>query len=145
MESQEIRGVFSQGMLCSASELGIADDASGILTLDSSLPSGTQIVEAMGLKDVVLELSLTPNRPDCLGLLGVAREVAALTGGILQLPSNAVQESGSVAASLTSVSIEDPDLCPRYRSASSIGRGSADSRRSGEIPASGDAGDCRCP
>ena len=114
VESQEIRGVFSQGMLCSASELGIADDASGILTLDSSLPSGTQIVEAMGLKDVVLELSLTPNRPDCLGLLGVAREVAALTGGILQLPSNAVQESGSVAASLTSVSIEDPDLCPRY-------------------------------
>ncbi|MBI3014906.1 MAG: phenylalanine--tRNA ligase subunit beta [Candidatus Tectomicrobia bacterium] len=114
VELQEIRGVLSRGMLCSAGELGIADDADGILILNSSIPAGTPLVEAAGLNDVILELSLTPNRPDGLGLVGVAREVAALTGGVLCLPPNAVEELGPAVDTLTSVSIADPDLCPRY-------------------------------
>lgn len=114
VEVQEIRGVISRGMLCSAAELGIADDAGGLLLVDSRVPAGTPLIRALNLNDVVLDLSLTPNRPDCLGILGVAREVAALTGGKLRGLSTRVDESGTAATSETSVVIEDPDLCPRY-------------------------------
>lgn len=114
VEYQEIRGVGSHGMLCSASELGIADDASGLLLVDSPAAAGTPLVQALDLTDVILDLSLTPNRPDCLGILGVAREVAALTGGTLKALSAEVEESGPAAASEAAVVIEDPELCPRY-------------------------------
>ncbi|MGD8509174.1 MAG: hypothetical protein PVH81_09755, partial [Syntrophobacterales bacterium] len=78
VSSAEIHGVFSQGMLCSEKELGLGEDASGIMVLDSGLSPGTPLAEALELDDVVLDIGITPNRGDCLSLVGIAREVAAL-------------------------------------------------------------------
>src|ERR1700686_3880411 len=74
-----MRGIESQGMLCSASELGISDDSAGLLVLDSSIPPGTDVRTALDLDDAVLTLKLTPNRADCLSVAGLAREVSAIT------------------------------------------------------------------
>jgi phenylalanyl-tRNA synthetase beta chain len=81
-----VRGVESRGMLCSARELGLAADASGLLALDAALPPGADLREALALDDALLTLKLTPNRADCLSLAGIAREVAATTGAPLTLP-----------------------------------------------------------
>src|SRR4029079_5374846 len=81
-----VRGIESRGMLCSAKELGIDDDASGLLALDASLIPGTPLRDALALDDTLITLKLTPNRADCLCLAGIAREVAALTGAPLALP-----------------------------------------------------------
>src|SRR5438128_7748648 len=81
-----IAGVASEGMLCSAKELGIADDASGLLLLDADLEPGTDLRQALDLDDPLLTLKLTPNRADCLSLLGIAREVAAITASPLPPP-----------------------------------------------------------
>ena len=78
-----VRGVESHGMLCSAKELGLADDASGLLALDDALAPGTDLRGALALDDAIYTLKLTPNRADCLSMLGVARDVAALTGAPL--------------------------------------------------------------
>ena len=81
-----LRGEESFGMLCSARELGLSDDASGLLELPAELPAGQTLAETLGLDDVVLGLNLTPNRGDCLSVLGIAREVAALSGAPLAPP-----------------------------------------------------------
>jgi len=86
IKRSSLRGVDSQGMLCSAKELGIDDDHEGILALASDAPIGRDVREVLELDDTALTLSLTPNRADCLSLLGVAREVAAITGAALVLP-----------------------------------------------------------
>jgi len=83
----KMRGVESSGMLCSARELGLSQDHAGLLVLDPSLPVGASLREALDLDDTLFTLKLTPNRADCLSILGVAREVAALTGTALVLPS----------------------------------------------------------
>lgn len=75
----EVRGVHSQGVLCSASELGLSDEAAGLFELDPDLTPGTPLSDALGLPDTVIEVDLTPNRADCLGMIGVAREVGACT------------------------------------------------------------------
>ncbi|MFN8997631.1 MAG: YtpR family tRNA-binding protein, partial [Betaproteobacteria bacterium] len=75
-----VRGVASQGMLCSARELGLSADHGGLLVLDAALPVGVPLTEALGLDDRVVVLKLTPNRADCLCLVGVAREAAAICG-----------------------------------------------------------------
>lgn len=108
----KIRGVESAGMVCSAAELGLGDDHAGILVLDDDAPVGAPLGEHLG--EAVLELELTPNRSDCLSMLGVAREVAALTGGAYGEPEVAAPTSGEPAAESTSVEIADPDLCRRY-------------------------------
>src|SRR4051794_39195601 len=74
---RKIRGEVSRGMLCSGAELGVTKDHSGILVLPSDAPLGKDVVEVLGLDDVILELELTLNRPDCTGMIGIAREVAA--------------------------------------------------------------------
>src|SRR5689334_18622788 len=74
---RKIRGVVSEGMLCSARELGLGDDHSGILTLAADAKLGTDVRDVLGLDDVVFDLSITPNRPDAMGITGVARELAA--------------------------------------------------------------------
>ena len=74
-----MRGVESQGMLCSAAELGISDDASGLLLLDKDLRIGSDLRQVLDLDDSLLTLKLTPNRADCLSLIGIAREVGAIT------------------------------------------------------------------
>ena len=82
-----IRGVTSEGMLCSEKELGISDDHAGVLALPPDAPLGADLVSYLGLDDVVLEIEITPNRPDALSVVGVAREIAALTGAPFRLPA----------------------------------------------------------
>ncbi len=109
-----IRGHRSEGMLCSEKELGIGEDVSGILLLPRDAPLGADLVAYLGLDDWILEVEITPNRPDCLSVVGVAREVAALTGAPFRPPAVAVKEGRTEAAALASVAVEAPDLCPRY-------------------------------
>jgi phenylalanyl-tRNA synthetase beta chain len=107
-----MRGVESQGMLCSASELGISEDSSGLLVLDSSIPIGTDVRKALDLDDVVLTLKLTPNRADCLSVLGLAREVAAITASPLRYASPPRILANSKSA--RGVRVENPEACPRF-------------------------------
>ncbi len=109
-----IRGTVSEGMLCSEAELGVGEDAGGILLLGADAPVGADLVGHLGLDDAILEVEVTPNRPDCLSILGVAREVAALTGSRLRPPDTTVREEPALATAGWRVSIEAPDLCPRY-------------------------------
>ncbi|MGB9662978.1 MAG: phenylalanine--tRNA ligase subunit beta [Moorellaceae bacterium] len=114
------RGVESQGMLCSAQELGLdtalvaPEDREGILTLAPDARLGSEAAGALGLQETVLELELTPNRADCLSIQGVAREVAALTGAPLRWPSINLSEEGPLASELAAVQIEAADMCGRY-------------------------------
>jgi len=91
----KLRGVESYGMLCSARELGLSEDASGLMELPAELRVGTSLAEALALDDTLLEINLTPNRGDCMGVLGVAREVAALTGQALRGPALQAVPAGS--------------------------------------------------
>lgn len=114
IKSTTLRGEKSEGMLCSEAELEIGDDASGILQLPAGMTPGTPLEEALDLNDTVLDVGITPNRSDCLSMIGMAREVAALTGKIVKMPEGKVRESAEDVSRLSSVTIEDPDLCPRY-------------------------------
>ena len=89
IKAAKLRGVESFGMLCSAKELGIDNDASGLLELPLDAPVGQSLAAYLGLPDASIELKLTPNRPDCLGLLGLAHDVAALFGSQVKLPAQA--------------------------------------------------------
>ncbi len=109
-----IRGVASRGMLLSEKELGISDEAGGIMILEEGVRAGQELVDALDMKDTVLILEVTPNRPDCLCMLGVAREVAALTGKALKRPGFALREEGTPAERKVRVEINDGDLCSRY-------------------------------
>ena len=110
----KIRGEESHGMLCSQQELAISDEASGLMELPDDTQIGAPIVEALGLDDVVLELEITPNRPDCLSMIGVAREISVITENPLRWPEVNVLSGTTDSHNLTSVTIKDPDLCPRY-------------------------------
>ena len=110
----KIRGVASDGMLCSEIELALGRDASGIMILPGSFPLGVELGEALGLKDTVLDISVTPNRPDCLCVVGVAREIAALTHQRVKYPGSSLTNQGEEIGQKTSVTILDHDLCPRY-------------------------------
>ena len=110
----KLRGETSHGMLCSEKELGLSEDAAGLMELPTDTPLGTSISEALGLDDVVFELEITPNRPDCLSLIGVAREIRAETGNALKLPQADFNENETDIREITSVTIEAPDFCPRY-------------------------------
>ena len=112
LAAARIRGVESQGMICSELELGLGDDHSGIIVLPDDAPLGEPLSDYLG--DTVLDLELTPNRLDCLSMLGVAHEVAALTGGTVTDPEVCYEESGPVVDERVSISIADPDLCHRY-------------------------------
>ena len=107
-----MRGVESRGMLCSARELGIDDDASGLLVLDPSLAPGTPLREALALDDTLITLKLTPNRADCLSLAGIAREVAAITGTPAHLPD--VQATPVTCNGTRAVRVQDAEACPRF-------------------------------
>lgn len=114
IKKAKLRGVPSEGMNCSAAELGIGSDQSGLLILPADAPVGMPFAEYRGMSDTVLELEITPNRPDCLSMAGVAREVAAVTGKTYRHPAGTPAESGAPAADSVRVDIDDPDLCPRY-------------------------------
>ncbi len=114
IETSVIKGVQSQGMLCSEAELALGPDASGIMTLPGTLVLGQNLQKALDLEDVILEVAVTPNRGDCLSHLGIAREIAALLRKPLRLPRIRVKERGPSIETLTSVEILNPELCPRY-------------------------------
>ncbi|MBJ6762589.1 phenylalanine--tRNA ligase subunit beta [Myxococcaceae bacterium JPH2] len=109
-----LRGVESFGMLCSAKELGLTEDSSGLLILAPDAKLGAPVAEALGLDDSVLEVNVTPNRPDALSHLGVAREVGVVTGAALKLPQPKLAESGAPASERVKVRIEDATRCTRY-------------------------------
>ena len=109
---QAVRGVESRGMLCSARELGLSDDATGLLSLDESLTPGTNLRDALSLDDALLTLKLTPNRADCLSIAGVAREVSAITGATLSLPT--VSKTRVSTQISRDVRIDDFAACPRF-------------------------------
>ena len=112
LAAARIRGVESQGMICSELELGLGDDHTGIIVLPDDAPLGEPLSDYLG--DTVLDLELTPNRLDCLSMLGVAHEVAALTGGGVSEPEVRYEETGAPVHERVSISIADPDLCHRY-------------------------------
>ena len=112
LKAAKIRGVRSEGMVCSEKELGLSDDHTGTIELPADAPIGVDAREYMG--ETILDLELTPNRPDCLCVTGVAREVAALTGSELILPEVDYLEEDVPVESLVRVTIEDPVGCPRY-------------------------------
>lgn len=111
---RKMRGVESQGMMCSAKELGLGEDHSGLLILDQTSEIGADAVELLGLDDTVLDIEITPNRGDWAGMIGIARELAAHLGVPLTLPDDSVNETDDPAEKLSSVTIEDAELCPRY-------------------------------
>ena len=112
LKRAKIRGVVSEGMVCSEKELGLGDRHEGILVLDPDAEIGTPLSDVIG--DIILELELTPNRPDCLGIVGVAREVSAFAGSELRQPCADYPTGNDEVASLARVVIQAPDLCPRY-------------------------------
>ena len=137
IKKSKLRGEVSEGMLCSAAELridSVADRAAGIMELDSNLIPGTPLAEALSLYDYLFEVDLTPNRPDCLSVIGLAREVAAFSEppGKLHFPFNSLKgfsEDKSVFLNgnptvknydnvsihnFVTVEVSDPDICPRY-------------------------------
>ncbi|QDG49794.1 phenylalanine--tRNA ligase subunit beta [Persicimonas caeni] len=117
--SRKVRGEMSSGMLCSADELDLEEESDGLLLLPKTLELGRPVFEALDLKEVVIEIDLTPNRPDCLGHMGVARELAALYGRELKTPESfggaaPWEGEGDQATDAAPLTVEDADGCPRY-------------------------------
>lgn len=111
LKKAKIRGEVSMGMLCAKDELGLGEDHSGLLALDAEVVAGTPFVEVWGAPETVIELEITPNRPDCLSMVGVAREMGVLSGEALQLPE---VELAAGEPSALQVAVEEGALCPRY-------------------------------
>jgi phenylalanyl-tRNA synthetase beta chain len=112
IKAAKLRGVESFGMLCSAKELGIDADASGLLELPLDAPVGQSLADYMGLPDASIELKLTPNRPDCLGLVGLAHDVAALFGSAVNVPAQAA--AAVTAKACRGIRLEAGKDAPRY-------------------------------
>ncbi len=113
VKKAKIRGVESYGMLCSEQELGISDEQAGIMDLPPECTIGSSLREYYP-DDAIIEIELTPNRGDCLSILGVARDLAAKLGLALKDPSLTPREDGDAIDSKIEVTIENPDRCPRY-------------------------------
>ena len=116
LKAAKLRGVVSAGMICAEDELGLGTEHAGIMVLVGNVPAGTPLTDVLPIADDVLELEITPNRPDCLGVYGVAREVHAATGAPLAPPPWADDpgSSASLDPAVAEVVVEDPDLCPRF-------------------------------
>jgi phenylalanyl-tRNA synthetase beta chain len=113
IKAGKIRGVESQGMMCSPQELGLAEDAEGLLILRPDAKVGLAFSEYVG-GDSIYDLEVTPNRPDLNSMIGIAREISAVTGSPLEIPRPAPQEQSEPAAKFVKVRIENTELCPRY-------------------------------
>jgi len=112
LKSAKIRGIESRGMVCSEKELGISDSHEGIMVLPAEASVGVSLADYIG--DTVFDLDITPNRPDCLSVIGIAREVAALTAQSVHLPEIKFDEAASSIEQQISIEISAPELCPRY-------------------------------
>ena len=114
IKKSKIRGTISYGMLCSEKELGFADDSSGIMILDKNLQTGENLGNALNLFDTVIEYEITPNRGDCLSVIGIARDLAAITGQKIKMPQFKINEIDENINKYITVEIVNPELCPRY-------------------------------
>ena len=114
IKKAKIRGVESNGMICAEDELELSDDHSGIMVLDDQFSAGTPISEAINLNDVILDIAITPNRPDALSHVGVARDLSAIFNRELRMPKLDYQESQQNINHLASIETEDKLNCPRY-------------------------------
>lgn len=114
LQSTVIRGVVSEGMICSESELALGPDRSGVMDLEDRGCPGEKLAQVLGLSDSVMEIGLTPNRSDCLSIIGLAREVAAIQKAGLRRPQICLPAEVKNIESLAKVAIESPELCPRY-------------------------------
>jgi len=114
LKPTKIRGVVSEGMLCAEDELGISDDHSGIMILEQDAVVGSRLSDYLAINGKSLEIDLTPNRPDCASHIGVAREIALITGGELHKPVVNLKESHEPTSDYIKIEITDPTGCPRY-------------------------------
>jgi len=109
-----MRGVKSAGMICAEDELGLSDDHTGIIVLETDAHVGKPVFEQMNLDDAVIDFEITPNRPDALSAIGVAREISVITGTPFSLSSISLTESKRKTSDFVTVAIDDPEACPRY-------------------------------
>lgn len=114
IKRSKIRGQVSEGMLCSAAELCIGDPDGGLLDLDAGLTTGTPLADALDVRDTILDVSITPNRADCMSVIGMAREIAALYELPLKIPTYKRTPGGTACKDVLAVDIQAPDSCPRY-------------------------------
>lgn len=114
LEKGKIRNELSEGMLCSKAELGLGTDRSGVMILDQKQLPGNKLAKTLELSDMVFEIDLTPNRPDCLSIIGIAREIAALQQTTIKYPEISISDSNDKISDFTSITIKAPNLCPRY-------------------------------
>jgi len=112
LKGRPVRGVMSDAMLCSEKELGISEEHEGILILEDDAPVGAPLRDVLG--DVVIEIEITPNYARALSVVGLAREIAALTGAPLRLPAPQVAAEGPLIEGRAAATIEEPELCPRF-------------------------------
>lgn len=114
IKKAKIRGVESFGMICAEDELNLSDDHTGIMVLDDKFKPGEKISDALNLNDTILEIAITPNRPDALSHIGVARDLAAIFNRGFKIPELNLTETGSSINDLASVEVLDDINCPRY-------------------------------
>src|SRR4051794_11730338 len=114
LKAAKLRGQVSNGMILAEDEVGIGTDHAGIMVLDDGLAAGTPLVDVLPIATDVLELEITPNRPDCLSIYGVAREVHAATGAVLAPPPWSGDPGGPGEVPRVAVEVRCPELCPRF-------------------------------
>ncbi|HZQ46410.1 MAG TPA: phenylalanine--tRNA ligase subunit beta, partial [Verrucomicrobiae bacterium] len=116
IKERKVFGITSQGMMCSPQELGLPDQVDGLLILPADAKVGQPFAEYLGRAagDVVYDLEITPNRPDLNSVMGIAREISAVTGNPLKIPEVSAQKPEGKIEELVAVRIEDSELCPRY-------------------------------
>jgi phenylalanyl-tRNA synthetase beta chain len=114
VKESRIRGERSKGMLLAEDEMGLTDDHTGLMILPLNLHPGDRISHALSLEDWALDIDITPNRPDCASVIGIAREIAAITGKKLKRPEIRLTTSSTSIEELTQVTVNDPAGCPRY-------------------------------
>jgi phenylalanyl-tRNA synthetase beta chain len=114
VKESRIRGELSRGMLLAEDEMGLTDDHTGLMILPANLNPGDRISDALSMEDWTFDIAITPNRPDCASVIGIAREIAAITGEKLKRPEIMVTASSTPIQGLTQVTVDDPEGCPRY-------------------------------
>ncbi len=114
IQHTEIRGVTSEGMICSELELGISSRGDGIMVLDEQSQQGKKLSEVLGQGEIIIDVDVTPNRPDCFGVIGIAREIATMSDSELRKPKISIRENNQDINELIKIKILDPDKCPRY-------------------------------
>jgi phenylalanyl-tRNA synthetase beta chain len=114
IKKAKLRGEISEGMLCAEDELGISDDHTGILVFDPAVKTGAPLRDILPPKETIIDVEITWNRPDCLSIIGMAREIAALLGRRIRVPSIDLPETNEPVESVAGVTLSDPEGCPRY-------------------------------